>query len=197
MASCQMFHSSYVSVLAQTDFVSPVQKLMAEVGECPQDHSLGCSGSAGGSPILVGPQPSGRWSFPGLSVAQPRLRSSPGQKTLCRHMDSGGVSLSRQPSRDNDCSQSASVLLRKPSAQDSPGSNGQHHCSFLSELDKRDQVTLSQPFSPEDHSIVPGEVHYASICSLSRNRNIEADRLSHYLSTSQGNLDRSVEWSLE
>lgn len=39
--SILLCHNSPVSVSAQTSFISPVQELQAEVGECLQDYFLG------------------------------------------------------------------------------------------------------------------------------------------------------------
>ncbi len=79
-----------------------------EGGSHHEDHSLGYSGTPGGSPVLVGSLPGGGGSSSGLPAVQSDtdngclklwLGGSPGRGSLLGKVDSPGIEVSRKRSR--------------------------------------------------------------------------------------------------
>ncbi len=156
-----------MSVSAQTVFILPVQELQAEIGNHFQDHSLGCSG--GGTGLSSSGHTLAAWQR-----AFPEGPSRPVRLLITNTSNHGWVAIldgrrfagtwtqkSQQKSHYNVNIPETSAVLRvlqffqESSAQDPPGSDGQHHHPFQSELDGGSQVPFSRPVSSGDHSVVP------------------------------------------
>ncbi len=65
-----------VSVSAQTDFILPLKDLQAEFRQSFREESLGCSGGAGGSSVLVGSSLFRGWSTSGVHFVEPKFNNT-------------------------------------------------------------------------------------------------------------------------